>query len=188
MYYSWSFGFFHHRLHLVSVRARRSLSLKVLCRSVLNIQDQLHNCCCQQHSKTWRGGGISEDIWLGFTGRPGQQSCEGEISCDSSSGEDLQLPYAAFKGCLFCITVGGLQWVGGVLKELINRDVSNMFGKDLHVRTGTSNYCTAAPPPPPVGLKLQVLWMFTPPPAFHTQVSAVLHDQENSTKSSERKI
>lgn len=52
----------------------------------------------------------------------------------------------ALKG-LFCMTVGvvgGLQWVGRVLKELINRDVSNMSGKDLNVRSGTLNYCTAS--------------------------------------------
>lgn len=41
---------------------------------------------------------------------------------------------------------GCLKRVGRILTVLINRGTSNIFGKDLHYRTGTLNYYNTPPP------------------------------------------
>lgn len=99
------------------------------------------------------------DIWPTFRGRPRLQSCGGETSRDGTSVEDPLQPYAACKrrrSSCFASRRGRLKRAGRVLKVLINRVPSNMFGKDLHFHTGTSNYCDTpnllllcAPPPSP---------------------------------------
>lgn len=59
------------------------------------------------------------------------------------------LPLKAASFPHFASRWGCLKRAGRVLKVLINRGTSNMFGKDLHFHTGTLNYCNPSSPPPP---------------------------------------
>lgn len=64
------------------------------------------------------------------------------------------LPLKAASFPHFASRWGCLKRAGRVLKVLINRGTSNMFGKDLHFHTGTLNYCNPSSSPPPSSLLL----------------------------------
>lgn len=118
------------------------------CQNSLNIHDQLHAAAAVANKaarhqdgglvsvKTWTSGSVSEPV-LGSRAGEGKSPVtihQWKILCSH------MLPLKAASFPHFASRWGCLKRAGRVLKVLINRGTSNMFGKDLHFHTGTLNY------------------------------------------------
>ena len=147
--------------------------------------------------KTWTSGSVSESV-LGSRAGEGKSPVtihQWKILCSH------MLPLKAASFPHFASRWGCLKRAGRVLKVLINRGTSNMFGKDLHFHTGTLNYCNPSSSPPPssssqtadrrLPCHFSPLWHFEEfvvavywPPLYDNGGEKTLHLQKNDKSQS----
>lgn len=123
--------------------------------------------------KTWTSGSVSEPV-LGSRAGEGRSPVtihQWKILCSH------MLPLKAASFPHFASRWGCLKRAGRVLKALINRGTSNMFGKDLHFHPGTLNYYNtptpSSTPPLPKLLTVGSLAVFLLPDILKSCVTAV---------------